>query len=211
MTKRRSCPVAPGPLEGYAARFDDLFGSLAQRRGFREYLAGLLAPRDRNKTLTALAERVEYSQPVLYSHFTGKDAIMAAVAVEGFAELAAEMRAARTSASDPQRALADVAAAYAAFAERRPTLYDAMFNQAVSLPFATPQAPPALHAGFDELRQVVRPFAGDDDEGELAEVLWSGLHGLTTLMRSGRLPRENHHRRLAILLRRLGSRSSQAS
>jgi SRSO17 transposase len=37
------------------ARFDDLFGSLAQRRGFRECLAGLLAPRDRNKTLTALA------------------------------------------------------------------------------------------------------------------------------------------------------------
>jgi DDE superfamily endonuclease len=55
MTRRRSCPAAPGPLEGYAARFDDLFGSLAQRRGFREYLAGLLAPRDRNKTLTALA------------------------------------------------------------------------------------------------------------------------------------------------------------
>src|SRR5256714_15530624 len=55
MTKRRSCPVAPGPLEGYAARFDDLFGSLAQRRGFREYLAGLLAPRGRDKTLTALA------------------------------------------------------------------------------------------------------------------------------------------------------------
>jgi hypothetical protein len=44
-----------GPAGGYAARFDDLFGSLAQRRGFREYLAGLLAPRDRNKTLTALA------------------------------------------------------------------------------------------------------------------------------------------------------------
>ena len=55
MTRRRPCPAAPGPLEGYAARFDDLFSSLAQRRGFREYLAGLLAPRDRNKTLTALA------------------------------------------------------------------------------------------------------------------------------------------------------------
>ena len=55
MTRRVPCPAAPGPLEGYAARFDDLFGSLAQRRGFREYLAGLLAPRERNKTLTALA------------------------------------------------------------------------------------------------------------------------------------------------------------
>src|ERR1700740_352472 len=55
MTARRSAPAAPGPLEEYAAAFDDLFRRLAQRRGFREYLAGLLAPRDRNKTLTALA------------------------------------------------------------------------------------------------------------------------------------------------------------
>ena len=55
MTRRVPCPPALGPLEKYAAGFDDLFGSLAQRRGFREYLAGLLAPRDRNKTLTALA------------------------------------------------------------------------------------------------------------------------------------------------------------
>src|SRR2546423_436111 len=55
MTRRRPCPAAPGPLEGYAARFDDLFGSLAQRRGFRDSLAGLRAPRDRNKTLTAVA------------------------------------------------------------------------------------------------------------------------------------------------------------
>ena len=55
MTKPVPCPPAPGPLEDYAARFDDLFTRVAQRRGFREYLAGLLAPRDRNKTLTALA------------------------------------------------------------------------------------------------------------------------------------------------------------
>jgi SRSO17 transposase len=55
MTTRRSCPPAPGPLEVYAQRFDSLFSSLAQRRGFRDYLQGLLLPRDRNKTLTGLA------------------------------------------------------------------------------------------------------------------------------------------------------------
>jgi SRSO17 transposase len=55
MTARQSCPPAPGPLEGFAAEFDALFGSLGQRRSFRGYLSGLLAPRDRNKTLTALA------------------------------------------------------------------------------------------------------------------------------------------------------------
>jgi AcrR family transcriptional regulator len=52
-------------------------------------------------TTRRLADRVEYSQPVLYSHFAGKDAIVAAVAVEGFAELAAQLRAARTSGDRP--------------------------------------------------------------------------------------------------------------
>ena len=54
MTRRRPCPPAPGPLEAYAAAFDPLFATLAQRRSFREYLQGLLLPRDRNKTLTGL-------------------------------------------------------------------------------------------------------------------------------------------------------------
>jgi hypothetical protein len=55
MTKRLPCLPAPGPLETYAAQFDPLFARLAQRRGLRAYLEGLLLPRDRNKTLTALA------------------------------------------------------------------------------------------------------------------------------------------------------------
>ncbi len=56
MTTRRPCPPAPGPLEDYAQHFDPLLSSLAQRRGLRDYLQGLLLPRDRNKTLTALAD-----------------------------------------------------------------------------------------------------------------------------------------------------------
>src|SRR5829696_5034969 len=56
MTTRRPCPPAPGPLEDYATQFDPLLSSLAQRRGLRDYLQGLLLPRDRNKTLTALAD-----------------------------------------------------------------------------------------------------------------------------------------------------------
>jgi hypothetical protein len=55
MTERVPCLLAPGPLEACAAQFDPLFGRLAQRRGFREYVQGLLLPRNRNKTLTSLA------------------------------------------------------------------------------------------------------------------------------------------------------------
>jgi hypothetical protein len=55
MTRRLPVVPAPGPLEGYAGTFDDLFGARAQREGFRRYLEGLLLPAERNKTLTALA------------------------------------------------------------------------------------------------------------------------------------------------------------
>ena len=55
MTRRLPVDPAPGPLEDYAARFDDLFGARAQREGWRRYLEGLLLPAERNKTLTALA------------------------------------------------------------------------------------------------------------------------------------------------------------
>jgi hypothetical protein len=55
MTRRLPAEPAPGSLEEYAARFDDLFGTLAQRQTFRRYLEELLLPAERNKTLTALA------------------------------------------------------------------------------------------------------------------------------------------------------------
>jgi SRSO17 transposase len=55
MTRRLPVAPSPGPLEGYATRFDGLFRARAQREGFRRYLEGLLLPAERNKTLTALA------------------------------------------------------------------------------------------------------------------------------------------------------------
>jgi SRSO17 transposase len=55
MTARRPVNPAPGPLETYCQQFDALFGKFNQRESFRRYLAGLLLPQERNKTLTALA------------------------------------------------------------------------------------------------------------------------------------------------------------
>jgi AcrR family transcriptional regulator len=151
-------------------------------------------------TTRRLAAEIEYSQPVLYSHFTGKGAIMGAVAVRGFAELAAELRAARLAADGVREALAAVGAAYTAFARQHPALYDAMFTLAVDLPFATPQAPAALRDGFSELIAAVQPLTADQDAGVLTETFWAALHGLATLTRSGRLPPDAHDRRLALLV-----------
>jgi AcrR family transcriptional regulator len=153
-------------------------------------------------TMRRLAELIEYSQPVLYSHFKGKDAIVAAVALEGFAELAATLVAARASAPNAADALAQVAGAYASFAEARPVLYDTMFTSPVALTFASASTPPAMKAGFEAIREAVRGVRGDDELDAHTEVLWASLHGLVTLMQGGRLRREDHERRLALLLTR---------
>ncbi|GAB3348015.1 TetR/AcrR family transcriptional regulator [Micromonospora halotolerans] len=153
-------------------------------------------------TTRRLAAEIEYSQPVLYSHFKGKDAIMAAVAVEGSGELAVELAAARAAATDPRQAVAGIATAYTEFAERRPALYDAIFILPTSLPFASQDVPVELARAFAELAETLRPFAGDDDLETFTETFWSGMHGLVTLMRTGRLRREQHERRLAILVDR---------
>ena len=73
-------------------------------------------------TTRRLAELVEYSQPVLYSHFDGKDAIVRAVAIEGFADLAVQLRQAQSAVDDPGLALRAVCSAYLTFAAERPAL-----------------------------------------------------------------------------------------
>ena len=67
-----------------------------------------------------LADEIEYSQPVLYSHFENRDAIVGAVAVEGFQEFTVAIREAASGSTGRRNALENVAFAYLAFAHSRP-------------------------------------------------------------------------------------------
>ena len=155
-------------------------------------------------TTRRLSERIEYSQPVLYSHFANKDAIVAAVAEEGFAELAAALEAARRKQVERYDLLRAVADAYLGFAEANPALYDAMFTLDVGLRFAQPDSPPALLAGFAQLAATFEALVEDPAEiGTFTEVAWAALHGLATLTRAGRLSDGNHAARVDLLITRL--------
>src|SRR4051812_1836462 len=55
MTPRRPCPPAPGPFEEYAARFERPLLQPGPAAGFSRVPDRLLAPRERNKTITCLA------------------------------------------------------------------------------------------------------------------------------------------------------------
>ena len=156
-------------------------------------------------TTRRLADRIEYSQPVLYSHFGGKDAIVSAVALEGFGELGTVLHDARDRAGSPEAEAQAVAYAYVEFAQANPALYEAMFTLTVDLTFGQSDTPAPVHQAFVELRDSLAPLAGDRDLDTLTEVVWSTLHGLATLSQAGRLRPDFYDKRLAIVGDQLGT------
>ncbi|MBE4735822.1 MULTISPECIES: TetR/AcrR family transcriptional regulator [Streptomyces] len=155
-------------------------------------------------TTRRLAERIEYSQPVLYSHFRGKREIIGAVALEGAAEMAAALRAAASAADGPRTRVTALARVYLDFAERNPAVYDAMFQLDGGLAFAQEDTPEPLKDAFAALLENLSEVAGEGVHPALfTEMFWAALHGLATLTRARRLPPEDTERRVELLVDRL--------
>src|ERR1700735_4904058 len=130
-------------------------------------------------TMRRLAGELGVTQPVLYSAFASRQALIDAVALNGFDDLAAALKAVEASPKARMRAYLDFAAAH-------PRVYEAMFLLPSGLAFAADDTPEPLHRAFSGIRDGFP----DADETQ-AEVAWSTLHGLATLQAGGRL-RTNH-------------------
>lgn len=155
-------------------------------------------------TTRRLSAEIEYSQPVIYKHFTSLDAIVEAVALEGFTELTTSLGRARQG-SPPDETAGAVGRAYTAWATENPALYDAMFTRTTRLIFAGDETPSPMAAAYTELRDAVATIAHGRDVDTLAEVLWAALHGLVVLGRNGRLREDHVTERLDVLLEQMRS------
>ncbi|AEV72370.1 transcriptional regulator [Mycolicibacterium rhodesiae NBB3] len=176
----------------------------AERRRLIVTTARRLAEADGWDAVTTrrLSTEIEYSQPVLYKHFTGMEQIADAVALDGFAELAEAMR--RVDDSAREDALTRIAHAYLAFAQANPAVYEAMFSRASGLRFAADDTPPELSAAFAVLRDAVSHSARGLDPDTMTELFWAALHGVVTLGRTGRLRPDHDDERVRLLVERFG-------
>ena len=149
-------------------------------------------------TTRRLSAEIEYSQPVIYQHFTSMEDLVEAVAVDGFGELAEALAAALSQATSDDM-LGAAARAYTAFAARNPALYEAMFTRATRLHFGL-DAVAELRNAFGELRTATATVAGTRDVDTLTEVVWASLHGLTSLGQHDRLRPEHAIERIEMLV-----------
>jgi AcrR family transcriptional regulator len=159
-------------------------------------------------TIRRLATEIEYSQPVLYSHFASREAIVATVALEGFRRLAATLRAAAPGPADAQAAARDIAGAYLTFADENPALYEAMFTLPTTLRFAQSETLPELKEAFAALAAV--SGSPENEGGARTETFWAALHGLAELERSGRIRAGARDERLTLLVEALIPSSRRA-
>lgn len=148
-------------------------------------------------SLRKLAELSGVSRAAPYHHFADKQALLAAVAEQGFAELSGLLHGVvgNEHVSVDER-LYQAVLGYLDFALAQPALYELMFGQALwqadSATEQTPSTAQFQRAAKDCFRQYVHLFErlqGQNASVQIplrsAQLLWATLHGLAQLSRNG--------------------------
>lgn len=153
-------------------------------------LAALEAHEASDLSLRALARELGVSANAVYRHFADKDALLSALAAEGFRRFAAEQaRAQAQAAADPVA----TGLGYVRFAQRHPALFRLMFGRFTRACDSAELQQAAL-AAFSQLLEDSRPGGAQAspepiDEATMLRALarWSLVHGLSHLLLEGQL------------------------
>jgi AcrR family transcriptional regulator len=137
-------------------------------------------------SLRELARALGVSHNAPYKHFANRDALLAALAAEGFRELTADGREA-AAAAPPGEVTRARALAYVRFALRRPAVFKLMFSRDVS-GRAHPELSEAARDGFFALRQALSGGATDRTANDTALAAWAFVHGIAHLLIDGQIP-----------------------
>lgn len=153
-------------------------------------LAALESSGNNDLSLRELARQVGVSSNAAYRHFAGKEALLVALATEGFRRFAAALGAAAMKEAWPGEAFRAAGLAYVRFARANPGLFRLMFGRFASghrdadLDTASLQA----FAGLQNLVASTSGLPPDDPRSlQRAMLAWSVVHGLSHLAMDGQL------------------------
>ncbi|WP_062289656.1 TetR/AcrR family transcriptional regulator [Demequina phytophila] len=165
-------------------------------------------------SMRQIAAEIGYSATTIYHHFDDKDALMLAVCEDGFRGFERELGAAVAGAPDAPAALRAACAAYVDWALDHPLHYEVMFirPRAWAIGSNVPDRadggradPPSFQGLIDLAGWAAQAGAVRGEAREVAALLWSAIHGPTSLSISMSdqiqgLDREATRRRAAALI-----------
>lgn len=139
-------------------------------------------------TLRELGRRLGVSRTAPYRHFANKEAMLVAVAAEGFRRLRERLHALEVPNPDDDLArFQQMGVVYIQFAIENPAHYRLMYGREALRRAHYPELESAADAAFYELVGIIESYqqAGKiktADARALAYVTWSAVHGLASLL-----------------------------
>ena len=158
--------------------------------------AALIAERGpQGFSLREVARRARVSEAAPYWHFSSKEALLAAVAEQGFMELARVMADVHTRVKDPRQHFQEMGIAYVRFALTHPSHLRIMFGPEIRDKTAHPSLHTASERAFELLVSTIveGQRAGRIRRGDpmdLAVSAWALVHGLSALIIDGQLQQQ---------------------
>jgi AcrR family transcriptional regulator len=145
-------------------------------------------------SMREVARKAGVSHQAPYHYFGDREAILAAIAGEGFSKLGQSLaRAAAQAGAEPVAAVGAMGHAYVEFALRNPAYFQAMFR-ADAVPLDRyPDARKLEDAAFGKLVEGIgQAFVNHPAEVRqaIATACWAMVHGLATLILEGSLARK---------------------
>jgi AcrR family transcriptional regulator len=136
-------------------------------------------------SIRKIADAIEYSVPVIYSHFENKDAILLEFNRKGFQLLAESMATARAGQKDPAKQIRAMGRAYWDFAFQNKEYYQLMFGLGIPT-CETASKIPALGSFAEGIIGSIKAMATPGkqlsfDPWLKYQSFWSMLHGLVSI------------------------------
>lgn len=144
-------------------------------------------------TLRSLSRKVGVSRTAPYRHFENKDALLLAIAEEGFNELTIQYRNINHDKSlDAFSRLRNIGLAYIEFAIHRPGAFRLMFGQDIIQHQRSEKLRSDARETFNAYLIAVKAMQEDKnltslDDSVLANYFWSIVHGLAILLINGQI------------------------
>jgi AcrR family transcriptional regulator len=145
-------------------------------------------------SMREVARKSGVSHQAPYYYFGDREAILAAIAGEGFWTLGQSfLRAVGQAGSDPAKALEAIGHAYVGFALRHPAYFQAMFR-ADAVPLDRyPEVRKLENEAFGKLVEAIGKVFADQPSAirlNISIACWAMVHGLATLILEGTLARK---------------------
>jgi AcrR family transcriptional regulator len=134
-------------------------------------------------SMRKIADKIEYTAPIIYEYFSNKEAILQELSCKGFCILVKELEAAKATSKDPAQQLEAMWLAYWSFAHTNREMYQLMYGVEMA---CCAQSTTESFLPYQLITGVIKEIMQDKNPGE--EVIkqkyftfFSVIHGLISI------------------------------